>query len=95
MGSLQGSDLDHPCIAVLLAQAGLELPESVLYTAALDMDRQLDAKLTQHRTHLAVMAGSAKKTQKTLRVFLQSRHHNNAPGPSGHAGGESTLQDFA
>ena len=84
--------LDPPRIAVLLVQAGLELPESVLYTAALDMDRQLDAKLAQHRTHVAVMAGSAKKTQKTLRVFLQSRHHNTAPGPPGHTSGESTVQ---
>ena len=80
---------------MLLAQAGLELPESVLYTAALDMDRQLDARLAQHRTHVAVMAGSTKKTQKTLRVFLQSRHHNNVPGPPGHAVGESTTQYFA
>ena len=67
----------------------------MLYTAALDMDRQLDAKLMQHRTHVAVMAGTAKKTQKTLRVFLQSRHHNTAPGPPGHASGESAMQNSA
>ncbi|CAK0780702.1 hypothetical protein CVIRNUC_005145 [Coccomyxa viridis] len=73
-------------------RAGLELPESVLYTAALDMDRQLDAKLAQHRTHVAVMAGSAKKTQKTLRVFLQSRHHNIAPGPPGHTSGPPSWE---
>ena len=77
---------------MLLVQAGLELPESVLYTTALDMDRQLDAKLAQHRAHVAVMACSAKKTQKTLRVFLQSRHHNTAPGPPGHASGKFIVQ---
>ncbi len=68
-------------------QAGLELPESLLYTKVLDMDKQLDAKLAQHRAHIAVMAGSSKKTLKTLRVFLQSRRHNNVPSQSGQAPG--------
>ena len=72
-------------------QAGLELPESLLYTRVLDMDRQLDAKLAQHRANVAAMAGSSKKTLKTLRVFLQSRRHNNAPSQSGQASGQSTL----
>ena len=71
------------------AQAGSELPESVLYTKLLDMDRQLDARLAQQRANVAVMAGSSKKTLKTLRVFLQSRRHNTAPSHSGQASGRS------
>lgn len=63
----------------------------MLYTAALDMDRQLDAKLAHFRAHVAVMAGSSKKTLKTLRVFLQSRHLNNAPSHAGQAPGRSPV----
>ena len=69
-------------------QAGLELPESLLYTKVLDMDRQLDAKLAQYKGHVAVMAGSSKKTAKTLRVFLQSRRFNAAPSNSSQASGQ-------
>ena len=69
-------------------QAGLELPESLLYTRVPHMDRQLDAKLAQHRAHVAVLEGSSKKTLKTLRVFLQSRRHNTSPSQSGQASGQ-------
>ena len=69
-------------------QAGLELLESALYTKVLDIDRQLDAKLAQQRAQVAVMAGSSKKTLKTLRVFLQSRRHNTVPSQSGQASGQ-------
>ena len=73
------------------AQAGLELPVSVLYTKLLDMDRQLDARLAQQRASVAVMAGSSRKTLKALRVFLQSRRHNTAPSQSGQASGQTGL----
>ena len=63
----------------------------MLYTRVLDMDRQLDARLAQQRAHVAVLAGSSKKTLKTLRVFLQSRRHNAAPTVSGQASGQNSL----
>ena len=72
-------------------QAGLELPESLLYTKVLDMDRQLDAKLAQYKGYVAVMAGSSKKTAKMLRVFLQSRRFNAAPSHSGQALGQHSA----
>ena len=78
---------------MLLVQAGLELPESVLYTAALDMDRQLDAKIMQHRAHVA---GPWQAVPRRLRKHCESScraaTHNTAQGPPGQASGESAMQ---
>ena len=89
--SRSASSTKHSAMLGCFQQAGLELPESALYTKVLDIDRQLDSKLAQQRAHVAVMVGSSKKMLKTLRVFLQSRRHNTVPSQSGQASGQSDF----
>jgi hypothetical protein len=59
------------------AQVSLELPESALFTAAVNIERHLDAALATHRSDIAALAGGLRQPKK-LRIILQSRHFNQA-----------------
>lgn len=59
-----------------------ELPQSALFTAAADLERQLDTVMASHRSHITALLGGQRRVPKKLRLMLQSRHFHQGPRPS-------------
>ena len=63
-------------------QFASELPESKLYEAAADLEREVDEALQRERARIGLMALGRERAPKKLRLILQSRHfHQAAPPP--------------
>jgi hypothetical protein len=77
----------------LATQVVAEVPESALFTAAEDVERELEARMHRERARIALRALGREAPAKKLRVILQSRHFHQAAAPPGQAaaGAANTL----
>ncbi len=61
-------------MSIVHVQVVPELPQSALFSAAADLERQLDAIMASHRAYITALVGNQKRVPKKLRLYLQSRH---------------------
>ena len=66
-------------------QVTAELPESALFTAVEDLERELESKLNHEKARVALAALGPERPPKKLRIILQSRHFHQAAAPAGQA----------
>lgn len=66
-------------------QVVTELPESALFTAAEDLEREIESQLHREKARVALAALGKDRPPKKLRIILQSRHFHQAAAPAGQA----------